>query len=154
LVRDARMDIAAKLSAKYTLADVFKQLFHQARVAAAATAVIRSASSQGRPSAVTPHAVFGSRLRYLAIGSVEFSSQRVENGLWLDRETECAAYDRTHGLPFRRTQQICARVSIHKSFSAVMVGTAGAALGTNLINNVPMAVVMVSALDGSNTHHP
>ena len=30
------MDIAAKLSGKYTLADVFKQLFHQARVAAAA----------------------------------------------------------------------------------------------------------------------
>ena len=27
-----------------------------------------------------------------------------------------------------------------------MVGTAGAALGTNLINNVPMAVVMNSAL--------
>jgi Na+/H+ antiporter NhaD/arsenite permease-like protein len=32
------------------------------------------------------------------------------------------------------------------SFGAVMVGTAGAALGTNLINNVPMAVVMTSAL--------
>lgn len=32
------------------------------------------------------------------------------------------------------------------SFGAVMVGTAGAALGTNLINNVPMAVVMGSAL--------
>jgi arsenical pump membrane protein len=30
---------------------------------------------------------------------------------------------------------------------AVIVGTAGAALGTNLINNVPMAVVMTSALD-------
>jgi hypothetical protein len=29
------MDMAAKLSGKYTLADVFKQLFHQARVAAA-----------------------------------------------------------------------------------------------------------------------
>jgi arsenical pump membrane protein len=27
-----------------------------------------------------------------------------------------------------------------------MVGTAGSALGTNLINNVPMAVVMISAL--------
>jgi arsenical pump membrane protein len=37
------------------------------------------------------------------------------------------------------------------SFGAVMVGTAGAALGTNLINNVPMAVVMVSAL-GSIQH--
>jgi arsenical pump membrane protein len=34
------------------------------------------------------------------------------------------------------------------SFGAVMVGTAGAALGTNLINNVPMAVVMISALGG------
>jgi arsenical pump membrane protein len=32
------------------------------------------------------------------------------------------------------------------SFGAVMVGMAGAAMGTNLINNVPMAVVMVSAL--------
>jgi arsenical pump membrane protein len=32
------------------------------------------------------------------------------------------------------------------SFGAVMVGTAGAGLGTNLINNVPMAVVMNSAL--------
>lgn len=34
------------------------------------------------------------------------------------------------------------------SFGAVMVGTAGAALGTNLINNVPMAVVLTSALHG------
>jgi arsenical pump membrane protein len=34
------------------------------------------------------------------------------------------------------------------SFGAVMVGTAGSALGTNLINNVPMAVVMISALRG------
>jgi arsenical pump membrane protein len=34
------------------------------------------------------------------------------------------------------------------SLGAVMVGTAGAALGTNLINNVPMAVVMISALGG------
>jgi arsenical pump membrane protein len=32
------------------------------------------------------------------------------------------------------------------SLGAVLVGTAGAALGTNLINNVPMAVVMNSAL--------
>jgi arsenical pump membrane protein len=32
------------------------------------------------------------------------------------------------------------------SLGVVMVGTAGAALGTNLINNVPMAVVMNSAL--------
>jgi arsenical pump membrane protein len=34
------------------------------------------------------------------------------------------------------------------SLGAVAVGTAGAAIGTNLINNVPMAVVMISALDG------
>jgi arsenical pump membrane protein len=32
------------------------------------------------------------------------------------------------------------------SFGSVMVGTLGAALGTNLINNVPMAVVMTSSL--------
>ena len=32
------------------------------------------------------------------------------------------------------------------SFGAVLVGTVGSALGTNLINNVPMAVVMNSAL--------
>ena len=31
-------------------------------------------------------------------------------------------------------------------FGAVMVGTLGSALGTNLINNVPMAVVMTSSL--------
>ncbi len=34
------------------------------------------------------------------------------------------------------------------SLGAVLVATAGAALGTNLINNVPMAVVMISALGG------
>jgi len=34
------------------------------------------------------------------------------------------------------------------SFGAVMVGTLGAAVGTNLINNVPMAVVLTSALHG------
>ena len=39
------------------------------------------------------------------------------------------------------------------SFGAVMVGTAGAALGTNLINNIPMAVVLTSAL-GSIQHAP
>jgi arsenical pump membrane protein len=39
-------------------------------------------------------------------------------------------------------------VSGNTSFGAVMVGMAGAAVGTNLINNVPMAVVMVSALGG------
>jgi hypothetical protein len=33
------MDIAANLSEKYTLADVFKQLFHQVRVAAAARGI-------------------------------------------------------------------------------------------------------------------
>jgi len=32
------------------------------------------------------------------------------------------------------------------TFGAVMVGTLGSALGTNLINNVPMAVVMTSSL--------
>ena len=37
------------------------------------------------------------------------------------------------------------------SFGAVMVGTFGSALGTNLINNVPMAVVMNSSL-GSIQH--
>ena len=37
-------------------------------------------------------------------------------------------------------------LSGESSFGAVMVGTAGAALGTNLINNIPMAVVMTSAL--------
>ena len=39
------------------------------------------------------------------------------------------------------------------TFGAVMVGTAGAAIGTNLINNIPMAVVMTSAL-GSMQHAP
>lgn len=39
------------------------------------------------------------------------------------------------------------------SLGAVAVGTAGAAVGTNLINNVPMAVVMTSAL-GSVQHAP
>jgi arsenical pump membrane protein len=34
------------------------------------------------------------------------------------------------------------------SFGAVLAGTVGSALGTNLINNVPMAVVMNSALGG------
>lgn len=39
------------------------------------------------------------------------------------------------------------RLSGGTSLGVVAVGTAGAALGTNLINNVPMAVVMGSALD-------
>ncbi len=38
------------------------------------------------------------------------------------------------------------RLSGGTSFGAVMVGTLGSALGTNLINNVPMAVVMNSSL--------
>ncbi|MBV9489065.1 MAG: arsenic transporter, partial [Verrucomicrobia bacterium] len=38
------------------------------------------------------------------------------------------------------------RLSGGTPLGAVMVGTAGAALGTNLINNVPMAVLMGSAL--------
>jgi arsenical pump membrane protein len=38
------------------------------------------------------------------------------------------------------------QVSGGNSFGVVMVGMAGAALGTNLINNIPMAVVMTSAL--------
>jgi arsenical pump membrane protein len=43
------------------------------------------------------------------------------------------------------------RFSGGTSFGAVMVGTFGSALGTNLINNVPMAVVMNSSL-GSVQH--
>jgi arsenical pump membrane protein len=43
------------------------------------------------------------------------------------------------------------RFSGGTSFGAVMVGTFGSALGTNLINNVPMAVVMNSSL-GSMQH--
>jgi arsenical pump membrane protein len=39
------------------------------------------------------------------------------------------------------------QLSRGNSFGAVTVGTAGTALGTNLINNVPMAVVMNSALE-------
>ena len=38
------------------------------------------------------------------------------------------------------------RLSGGTIFGAVMVGTLGSALGTNLINNVPMAVVMTSSL--------
>jgi arsenical pump membrane protein len=44
--------------------------------------------------------------------------------------------------------QLLVRFSGHTTFGAVMVGTLGAALGTNLINNVPMAVVLNSALGG------
>lgn len=42
--------------------------------------------------------------------------------------------------------QLLLRLSGGTSFGAVMIGTLGAALGTNLVNNVPMAVVMTSAL--------
>ncbi len=42
--------------------------------------------------------------------------------------------------------QMLLSLSGQSSFGAVMVGTAGAAIGTNLINNVPMAVVLTSAL--------
>lgn len=42
--------------------------------------------------------------------------------------------------------QLLLHLSGGSSFGAVMVGTAGASLGTNLINNVPMAVVLTSAL--------
>jgi arsenical pump membrane protein len=40
------------------------------------------------------------------------------------------------------------------SLGAVLVGTGGAALGTNLINNVPMAVVMNSALGSAQNAPP
>src|SRR5260370_41938116 len=42
--------------------------------------------------------------------------------------------------------QLLLRLSGGTSFGAVMVGTLGSALGTNLINNVPMAIVMNSSL--------
>src|SRR5712692_4479177 len=42
--------------------------------------------------------------------------------------------------------QLLLHLSSGTSFGAVMVGTAGATIGTNLINNVPMAVVLTSAL--------
>jgi arsenical pump membrane protein len=42
--------------------------------------------------------------------------------------------------------QLLIHLSGGTSFGAVVVGTAGAALGTNLINNIPMAIVMRSAL--------
>jgi arsenical pump membrane protein len=45
------------------------------------------------------------------------------------------------------------QLSRGSTFGAVIVGTAGAAVGTNLINNIPMAVVMTSAL-GSIQHAP
>lgn len=42
--------------------------------------------------------------------------------------------------------QALLHLSGDSSLGAVMIGTAGAAVGTNLINNVPMAVVLTSAL--------
>ncbi len=47
--------------------------------------------------------------------------------------------------------QLLLHLSGGTSFGAVMVGTAGAALGTNIINNLPMAVVLRSSLAG--VHH-
>jgi len=44
--------------------------------------------------------------------------------------------------------QVLLHLSGGSSFGAVMIGTLGAAVGTNLINNVPMAVVLTSALHG------
>lgn len=44
--------------------------------------------------------------------------------------------------------QLLLHLSGGSSFGAVMIGTLGAALGTNLTNNVPMAVVLTSALHG------
>jgi arsenical pump membrane protein len=44
--------------------------------------------------------------------------------------------------------QLLLHLSGGSSFGAVMVGTAGAAVGTNIINNLPMAVVLRSSLAG------
>ena len=49
--------------------------------------------------------------------------------------------------------QLLLHLSGGSSFGAVMIGTLGSALGTNLINNVPMAVVLTSALH-STQHAP
>lgn len=48
----------------------------------------------------------------------------------------------------RQFGQLLLRLSGGSSFGAVMVGTAGAAVGTNIINNLPMAVVLRSSLAG------
>ncbi len=45
-----------------------------------------------------------------------------------------------------RFGQLLLHLSGGTSFGAVMIGTLGSALGTNLINNVPMAIVMNSSL--------
>jgi arsenical pump membrane protein len=42
--------------------------------------------------------------------------------------------------------QLLLHLAGNSNFGAVMVGTAGSALGTNLVNNVPMAVILTSAL--------
>ena len=52
-----------------------------------------------------------------------------------------------------RFGQLLLHLSGGNSFGAVMVGTFGSALGTNLINNVPMAVVLTSALQ-TTQHSP
>jgi arsenical pump membrane protein len=44
--------------------------------------------------------------------------------------------------------QLLLHLSGNTRFGSVMVGTLGASLGTNLVNNVPMAVVLNSALGG------
>ncbi len=49
--------------------------------------------------------------------------------------------------------QLLLHLSGGSSFGAVMIGTLGSAFGTNLINNVPMAVVLTSALH-STQHAP
>ena len=48
-----------------------------------------------------------------------------------------------------RFGQFLVQLSGGTSFGAVMVGTLGAALGTNLVNNLPMAVVLTSALQST-----
>jgi arsenical pump membrane protein len=45
-----------------------------------------------------------------------------------------------------RFGEVLLHLSGNTGFGAVMVGTGGAALGTNVINNIPMAVVLTSAL--------
>ncbi len=42
--------------------------------------------------------------------------------------------------------QVLLHLAGNSNIGAVMVGTAGSALGTNLVNNVPMAVILTSAL--------
>jgi arsenical pump membrane protein len=48
----------------------------------------------------------------------------------------------------RQFGQLLLYLSGGSSFGAVMVGTAGAAVGTNIINNLPMTVVLRSSLAG------